>query len=158
MKHAIRMHNTSRPLDPRNVGPHQGLVVMQVKVPEGVKASVSFTLFGEEERYTDAPSDKPKTEVNFVPRVLGPPDRAAPTSVSFTRWWEEVVIRDRTGQVFSRKDLVLALANKEGGAHVDPLLDDRYAGLVRFHSMGWTVNTDEIRQPPDNSIVAASTR
>jgi hypothetical protein len=43
---------------------------------------------------------------------------------------------DRT--LFSRKDLVLALANKEGGAHVDPESDAAYSKLAKSNSMGWT--------------------
>ncbi len=49
--------------------------------------------------------------------------------VSFTRWWEEIVIKDLGGKTFNRRDVVLALANTEGGAHVDPLLNEDYAQL-----------------------------
>lgn len=80
------------------------------------------------------------------------------TKVSFKNWWEEIVVKDRNGEVFTRKDLVLAVANKEGGAHVDPQLDEAFAELTRFNSLGWQVDTRGIRTPPDNSIVDASIR
>jgi hypothetical protein len=33
---------------------------------------------------------------------------------------------------------VLAVANQDGGAHVDPTLDSTYADLSRNNSLGWT--------------------
>ena len=159
LKHAIQMHNTAHPFNPRNLLPHQGLVVMRVKSPEGAGASITFTLFGREEPNTDAPPDKPRAEMTYVPRVNAPGGGPwTPTDVSFTSWWEEIVIKDGEGQVFSRKDLILAMANKEGGAHVAPELDEAYAKLTRFHSQGWQVRTEEVRQPADNSLAEASVR
>jgi len=40
--------------------------------------------------------------------------------VSFGQWWAMTVLRDAAGRTWSRKKLVLDLANKEGGAHLDP--------------------------------------
>ena len=54
----------------------------------------------------------------------------------FDVWWQKIVIIDAKKQKFSRKDLILALANKVGGAHVDPELDADYAALSRDNSMG----------------------
>lgn len=48
---------------------------------------------------------------------FGPVDRASP-EVDYPQWWgERIFIRDR--KMYSRKDVVLAAANKDGGAHVD---------------------------------------
>ena len=158
LKQAIGMYNTAHPFNPNNLAPHQGLVVMRMDVPPNVGGSLTVTLLGEGQPYTDAPPDKPRARVAYVPRVHMPDGPWAPTRVPFTTWWEEIVIKDRQGNVFTRKDIVLAMANKEGGAHVDPKLDEAYAKLTRFHSQGWQVRTDTIRQPPDNSLVAASVR
>ena len=48
------------------------------------------------------------------------------------RWWERpsLVILGLGG--FSRRELVLGLANKEGGAHVDLKVSTRYQGLLDF--------------------------
>ena len=49
--------------------------------------------------------------------------------------------------LFSRKDFVLALANQEGGAHVDPQIKEAYDKIANSNSMGWTYkegNADEI--------------
>jgi hypothetical protein len=48
-----------------------------------------------------------------------------------------VVIRDEVENTFSRRDLVLTMANRDGGAHVDPVLTTKYAMLSRQHSLGW---------------------
>jgi len=65
----------------------------------------------------------------------GPP---YPTKQSpFEDWWGRCVFRDAHGSQFTRKDLVLALANKEGGAHVDQELDAEYVRLSRENSLGW---------------------
>jgi hypothetical protein len=39
----------------------------------------------------------------------------------FEDWWHQVVIRDTTGHTFTREELVLNMADTEGGAHVDSL-------------------------------------
>jgi hypothetical protein len=59
--------------------------------------------------------------------------------VDFDTWWNRVVIDDMQGNAFTRSDLVLALAHKDGGAHVDPDLDEAYAALSRSNSLGWYV-------------------
>jgi hypothetical protein len=47
-----------------------------------------------------------------------------------------VILIDMQGNEFSRKSFVLALANEDGGAHVDPELAPGYAALVKAHSLG----------------------
>ena len=54
--------------------------------------------------------------------------------VNFEAWWERVVF-EQAGN-FSRGDLILALAHKDGGAHVDPELGDAYAALSRGNLLG----------------------
>jgi hypothetical protein len=47
---------------------------------------------------------------------------------AFSDWWPRMVMRDAENRRFSRADLVLTVANQDGGAHVDPTLDEDYAG------------------------------
>jgi hypothetical protein len=73
--------------------------------------------------------------------------------ISFEEWWTMPVIRDKDLERFSRKDLVLAVANTDGGAHVDPGLNDAYYRLSRSNSFGWVLqdesgNTTDIRASP----------
>ncbi len=57
--------------------------------------------------------------------------------VPFPEWWSKIVIVDLKKNKFHRGDLILALANWDGGAHVDPDLDEAYANLTRHNSIGW---------------------
>jgi len=65
-----------------------------------------------------------------------PPDYS-PRWVSFDEWWNRVIFIDQEGSETSRKDLILAVANTDGGAHVDPVLDEKYANLSRRNALGW---------------------
>lgn len=56
--------------------------------------------------------------------------------VCFREWWNATVFLDASGNVFTRGDLVLTLADKDGGVHVDPILEDDYALLSRENSLG----------------------
>ncbi len=61
----------------------------------------------------------------------------------FDSWWNATVFIDFEGEKLSRKDLVLAIANQDGGAHVDPSLNQTYANLSRNNSLGWWVVSPE---------------
>lgn len=76
---------------------------------------------------------------------------------NFDDWWNEWVIVDHNKSAFSRKDLILNLANKDGGAHVDPKLDQDYANLTRNNSVGWT-GYDGIKEFPVTDIELYSVR
>ncbi len=86
-----------------------------------------------------------------------PPGRVKKTS--FVEWWyRKVVIRDNLNNIFTRKNLVLDIANKEGGAHVDPTLDQAYANLSRFHSLGWKFFRGDVAEDFKNNPVLPSVR
>jgi hypothetical protein len=80
-----------------------------------------------------------RTEVRHV-APLGdlPPLRIHPP-LPFEPWWTGRVIEGSQGRIYSRRDLVLTMANQDGGAHVDPDLDADYAALRR-DSLGVTHN------------------
>jgi hypothetical protein len=79
--------------------------------------------------------------------------------VDFTQWWDKkIVIRDNQKNTFTRKDLVLTIANTEGGAHVDPNLDQAYANLSRFHSLGWKFFRGDVAEDFKNNPVLSSIR
>ncbi len=59
----------------------------------------------------------------------------------FNKWWSHPVIVAVTGAektFFSRLNLVLNVANTDGGAHVDPNLEGEYIELSRKNSVGYT--------------------
>lgn len=59
--------------------------------------------------------------------------------LAFDAWWNQVVFVDDRRETLSRRDLILALANQDGGAHVDPGLSEKYARLSRHNSLGWVL-------------------
>ena len=91
---------------------HSGITVTQMN-GGGPRPGVAFA----------APLD------DVAPERIGPP-------VEFAQWWKPVILTDMQGNSFSRQTFVLALANKDGGAHVDPSLDASYAALVKANSLG----------------------
>jgi len=127
----IRFFDTSVPVDRANLLSHQGLTMIS-SGPDGAV---------------------------YVPRCLAPPrpDLSPPNQLVFEKWWKCIVLIDKERNEFSRKDLVLNLSNKEGGAHVDPKLDSRFAKLTREHSMGWEYVTTE-KQGPIEQVELVSAR
>jgi hypothetical protein len=78
---------------------------------------------------------------------------------SFDNWWERLIIyKDNKNNEFTRRDLVLAVANKEGGAHVNPKLDQAYADLSRFNSLGWKLFVHGEEKDFNNTPVLPSIR
>jgi hypothetical protein len=60
-----------------------------------------------------------------------------PRFVSFDEWWNRVIFRSKEGQQISRRDLILSVADQDGGAHIDPELNEAYSKLSREGGMGW---------------------
>ncbi len=163
MKAPLRLYRSGHDDHPGNLMPFHGLVGFSVTAVDGKPATVTFALLGPQEAYREsADGEAELVAMKYVPYVNMPADSPGnrPSQVSFTRWWEAQVIRDANGATFTRRDLVLGLSNKDGGAHVDPKLDEAYAKLSRFNSMSYRVKTgdSEAVRPPDNSVVAASMR
>ena len=72
----------------------------------------------------------------------------------FDTWWTMAVVKDDEGRTFSRKDLVLFVANQDGGAHIDPTLRSQLADLSRNNSLGWSYLTIMGPQALSNPIPA----
>lgn len=62
--------------------------------------------------------------------------------VPFQKYWNEIIFVDQENNSFTRKDIVLAVANQDGGSHVDPGLDPKYEKLSRNNSLGWITGGD----------------
>jgi len=61
----------------------------------------------------------------------------------FEDWWDLPVARSRGGETLSRPEIVLGLANKEGGSHVDLGVPERHARFRGGEFLGWYHRTDE---------------
>lgn len=114
----IYYYNTASEYSPTNLLAHLGLVGV-VSSPESTK-------------YFPMLDDIPGYDRNIW--------------VTFDTWWEkEIVLSDSKQNKFTRKQLVLLGSNKDGGAHIDPELDDIYAQLSRGNSVGF-MSIDHVGQ------------
>lgn len=84
----------------------------------------------------------------------GPFDR----QIDFEPWWNGIVFVDKDRNEFSRKDIVLALANKEGGAHIDNKLDAKYVDLRKNNSLNLHFGTVDGKQVPADDQVPSTMR
>lgn len=78
--------------------------------------------------------------------------------IGFDAWWNGIVFVDQQKNEFSRKDIVLYLANKDGGAHVDHEIDERYYNLRNKNSLGWVTISGDGRQIAGEDHVPATMR
>lgn len=97
------------PIVPENKSTHSGLVVTSMVPGSGAK-------------YVPFLDEAPHGGVKLV---------------EFERWWKAPVFVDSRGRALTRRDLVLTVANQDGGAHVDAALNSTYADLSRNNSLGW---------------------
>jgi len=75
-----------------------------------------------------------------VPRFAAPLDDMPipPLRIPFDQWWAAPVLRAKNDETLTRRQLVLAVANQDGGAHVDSALDETYARLSRDNELGFS--------------------
>jgi hypothetical protein len=101
---------------------------------------------------------------SYVPRLDDIRTEIGPRWVPFDDWWTRPVSRvPETNLDVSRKDYVLVVANREGGAHVDLFFTPLYEALAKQNAFGWTVGrttggVDENLGPLSNNPVLAAVR
>lgn len=81
------------------------------------------------------------TGARYLPLVAagGPPFPLQP--IPFVDWWNNPVLKDNRGRTLCRRELVLNVADTDGGAHVDPELEEAYMAISRENSLGWVFST-----------------
>ena len=68
-----------------------------------------------------------------------------PRLIPFVEWWNDPVLKDNLGNKLCRREIVLNVANTDGGGHVDPTLDAAYMNLSRANGLGWTFSDGQIQ-------------
>ena len=58
------------------------------------------------------------------------------TFVQFENWWSERIFENHKSSYLTRRDLVLTVVNKDGGAHFDTEVEERYDGFRKSWSGG----------------------
>jgi len=129
LKDNLALFDSSSKYDPNNLVPHDGLTALKIG---GGKTT-------------------------YIPRLEEMDELRRKGQKFFPKWWNHVVIVDKHKHSFTRRDLILAITNKDGGAHIDPKLDEGYAKLTRGNSMGW-VSTDGVNEEPVLPVELASVR
>ena len=132
--------DTNPPIKPNNLASHQGLVVMKV-TGSGTGGAVTMSLSGKKAQGEPSGSDTGAPDVTWVPRHEMENPEFQPAWVSLDNWWFGIVIQEpgvptRRKLSLTRKQLVLSVANKDGGTHVDPQLSGAYAEITRRNSLG----------------------
>ncbi len=89
------------------------------------------------------------TGASFIPKCLSHGSPTAARWISFADWWNKPVIKDKNNKKFNRRELILNVADTDGGAHVDPELDEAYMFLSRENSLGWIFTSGNIKMPLD---------
>lgn len=56
------------------------------------------------------------------------------------------MVVDNRGNKSTRKDLILTVCDKDGGAHVDAEFDEAYYALSRSNSLGWKYQKNGVEQ------------
>ncbi len=77
------------------------------------------------------------TDAEYIPLY----DTENIRKVSFETWWNNIIC-DKLKNTFSRKNIILSLANQDGGAHIDEGIERDYYKLTRENTMGWVINNN----------------
>ncbi|MFA6253485.1 MAG: SEC-C domain-containing protein [Patescibacteria group bacterium] len=93
------------------------------------------------------------TPPHYIPLL----DSAKGKPVEFAAWWNGIIFVDNTKNTITRKELILSVANKDGGTHVDQILDEKYGQLSRCNSLGWNAaqngkDVGPLRAPENASV------
>jgi hypothetical protein len=119
LKETMFFYDTASEYDPRQYGSHLALLAMLVPIP------------GQE-------GQTPRADARLDAQPTSPKDEMQP----FDKWWSTLVIRDDEGNTHSRRDILLTVADKDGGAHVDLKISPAYMNLVSGGATRWQVTSD----------------
>lgn len=90
---------------------------------------------------------------------VAPLDNSATAKTTpFEEWWAGTICRMPDGTVVSRSSLVLTASNQDGGAHVDPSLDELYHRLVHENALGYLVDAEGLPSAPMGDPTKAALR
>lgn len=113
-----KYYDTAGPINPKNLLSECNLIIMHASATGG----------------------------RYIPQVTAGGGPFPPRKVTLVEWWNEPVLKDQQGRVFNRRELILNVADTDGGAHVDPELEEAYMDLSRNNSLGWIFGNGNIEK------------
>jgi SEC-C motif len=93
----------------------------------------------------------------YVPVLEPEGDRINPP-VAFDSWWRSPFLKDATGYAIARSAVILFVANKDGGSHVDKALPETFHRLLSGTGLGLQVVSEDGEAADIPGIVMATTR
>lgn len=114
VKEGMTFYDTASEIDPRQHGSHLALLSLLMPLGDGQPQPTRV-----DARLDNLPNS-PKSEMT-----------------PFDDWWSTPVVLDDLGNVFARRDIVLYLADQDGGAHVDLRVDPKYLRLASGEAGSW---------------------
>lgn len=127
----IRFYDSAGKLNPKNMLPECNLIVLSVNTQSGGK---------------------------YIPLVAAGDPPRPPVKVAFVDWWNLPVLKDSSDRKFNRREIIGHVANTDGGAHVDPELDEAYMALSRSNSLGWVFTNGSVKKAFDGRPELACVR
>lgn len=82
--------------------------------------------------------------IEYIPNLDSVPQLISNKKINFEEWWNQEILKGP----FTREDVVRAVCNKDGGAHVDLNLDGEYADLTRKNSIGIVYYNGDVEKTP----------
>lgn len=76
---------------------------------------------------------------HFKP-LLHQPNWQRNDMTDFTNWYEQVIYHDPTGSILTRENLILSVAEQDGGNHFDLKVNNKYYQFKQKDSLRLTVN------------------
>ncbi len=77
---------------------------------------------------------------------------------TFPTWWNEIIVKDNKSVTYTRGELICTVADKDGGAHVDPAISEAFANLKSGIGIGWMQFRDGKHIPLDVNVAYESIR
>jgi len=69
-------------------------------------------------------------------------------------WWNEIIFDDKK-YFMTRKDVILSVADQDGGAHVDPEFNESYSNITKNNSLGFLSDNEGNVFQTNNPIYAS---
>jgi SEC-C motif len=93
----------------------------------------------------------------YVPVLEPKGDRINPPA-AFDSWWRSPFLKDATGYAIARSTVVLFVANKDGGSHVDKARPETFHRFLSGSGLGIQVASEDGEAADIPGIVMATTR